>query len=102
VFEENCNYGMRRNMYGLRPIGIAVSLITAIALGLQLYGKFSGHEGFPPVSLGMEALNVVMFFAWILWANESAVQKGAYLYAERLFEMLDSSPTQTTVIGFHV
>jgi hypothetical protein len=100
VFEENCNYGMRRNMYGLRPLGIAVSLITAIALGLQLYGKFSGHEPVPPVSIGMEAVNIVMFFAWIFWANESAVKKGAYLYAERLFETLDSSLKQTTVIGF--
>jgi hypothetical protein len=101
VFEENCNYGMRRNMYGLRPIGIAVSLITAIALGLQLFGKFSAHEMVPPVSLGMEAVNVVMFLAWIFWSTESTVRKGAYLYAERLFETLDSSPKQTTVIGFH-
>jgi hypothetical protein len=100
VFEENCNYGMRRNMYGLRSIGIAVALITAIALGLQLYGKFSGHEPVPVVSLAMEAVNVVMLFVWLFWVTESTVKKGAYLYAERVFETLDSSPKQTTVIGF--
>lgn len=101
VFEENSNYGMRRNMYGLRPIGIAVSLITTVALGLQLFGKFFAHEMVPPVSLGMEAVNVAMLLAWVFWATESTVRKGAYLYAERLFETLDSSPKQTTVIGFH-
>lgn len=100
VFEENCNYGFRRNMYGLRPTGIAVSLITAVALGLQLYMKFSNHEQVPVVSLGMEAVNVIMLLAWILWANENTVRRGAYLYAERLFETLDSFPKQKQVIGF--
>jgi len=101
VFEENCNYGFRRNMYGLRPIGIAVSAINAIALGLELYMRFSNHDPVPVVSIGMEAVNVIMLLVWLFWVKEDTVKRGAYLYAERLFETLDASPKQTTVIGFH-
>jgi hypothetical protein len=100
VFEENCNYGFRRNMYGLKPIGIAVSAITAIALGLQLYMKFSSHEPVPVVSLGMEGVNVIMLLVWLLWVTQWTVKRGANLYAERLFETLDSSPTAAKVVGF--
>ncbi|HYT69195.1 MAG TPA: hypothetical protein VEL51_22420 [Vicinamibacterales bacterium] len=100
VFEENCNYGFRRNMYGLRPIGIAVSLITTVALGLQLFMKFSSHEPVPVVSLGMEAVNVIMLLVWLLWTNESSVRHGANLYAERLFETLDAPGKQTKIVGF--
>src|SRR5262249_33815869 len=49
VFEENCNYGFRRNMYGLRPIGIAVSAVTSIALALALFIAFTSHEHVPVI-----------------------------------------------------
>ena len=51
VYEENCNYGFRRNMFGLRPIGIAVSVIAAVALGLALFITFSAHEGIPTIAI---------------------------------------------------
>jgi len=100
VFEENCNYGFRRNIYGLRPIGIAVAAITSVALGLQLYILFSNHQPIHVISLAFEAVNVLMLLVWIFWANESTVRRGANLYAERLFETLDTAPKQTAVIGF--
>jgi hypothetical protein len=62
--------------------------------------KFSLHEPVAVVSLGMEAANVLLFFAWMLWATEAAVRRGADLYAARLFETLDSLPRPTRVVGF--
>ena len=88
VYEENCNYGFRRNMFGLRPIGIAVSVIAAVALGLALFITFSAHD-VPTIALAIEAVNVAMLVAWIVWVNELAVLRGANLYAERLLETLD-------------
>jgi hypothetical protein len=89
VFEENCTYGFRRNMYGLRPIGVAVSAITSIALALALFIGFSSHDPVPVIALALEAVNVVMFLIWMAWVNEDAVRKSADLYASRLFETLD-------------
>lgn len=89
VFEENCNYGFRRNMFGLKPIGLAISAITSIALGLLLFGAFSTHQEVPVISIAFEAVNVSMLLVWIFWVNEAMVRRGADVYACRLFEAID-------------
>lgn len=89
LFEENCNYGFRRNMYGMRWMGLAVAFVTTIALGLQLYVLFSAHAKLAVLSLALEAVNLAMLLAWVSWVNEHAVRRGSDLYAERLFETLD-------------
>jgi hypothetical protein len=88
VFEENCNYGFRRNMFGLRPIGFATSAIASIALGLALLIKFSSHEHVAAIAIALEAVNVIMLLIWIFWVSEATVRKGADLYAARLFETI--------------
>ena len=60
VFEENCNYGFRRNMYGMRWVGLAVALSMTVALGLQLYSLFSMRMKVPVISLALEAVNIAM------------------------------------------
>ena len=60
VFEENCNYGFRRNMYGMRLIGLSVASICATALGFSIYRLTSSHQFVPVISLVLEAANVVM------------------------------------------
>jgi hypothetical protein len=92
LFEENCNYGFRRNVFGMRRIGLAISILTTVALGLQLYIHFSGHAKVAVLSLALEAVNVAMLLIWIFWVNEEAVRRGADLYADRLFETLDTVP----------
>jgi hypothetical protein len=90
VFEENCNYGFRRNIYGLWWIGLGVSAFSSTALGLQLITICAGHEHVPVVAIGLESVNVLMLIVWIFWINEMTVRRGADLYAARLFETLDA------------
>lgn len=90
LFEENCNYGFRRNMLGMKPIGLTISLITSIALALLLFMAFSLHQQVPVIAIAIEAVNVLMLLLWIFWVNEASVRKGADLYAARLFEVLDT------------
>ena len=77
VFEENCNYGFRRNMYGMRLIGLSVASICATALGFSIYRLTSSHQFVPVISLVLEAANVVMILVWLFWVNEAAVRRGA-------------------------
>ena len=54
VCEENCNYGFRQNMYGMRWIGLAIALVISTVLGIQIYILISNREGLrarrtPPV-----------------------------------------------------
>ena len=90
VFEENCNYGFRRNMFGMYWIGVAIAGICSISLGLKLYIQFSSREPLTVIALAFEAVNVGMLLVWIFWVNEKMVRKGAELYAERLLETLDT------------
>ena len=89
VFEENCNYGFRRNMYGMRLIGLSVASICATALGFSIYRLMSSPQIVPVISLVLEAANVVMILVWLFWVNEAAVRRGTDVYADRFFEILD-------------
>jgi hypothetical protein len=44
VFNENCNYGMMRNLLGLRPTGIGIALGSALIAGLGLFLPSTSHE----------------------------------------------------------
>ena len=92
LFEGLCNYGFRRNMYGMRWIGMSIAGIASVALGLQVLGLFASHSRLSVLSLAIEAVNLAMLIAWISWVNEKAVRKGSDLYADRLFETLDTVP----------
>jgi hypothetical protein len=65
LFEEDCNYGFRRNMFGIRWLGVTVALITAVALGLQLYSVFSSHEKLAVITLAFEFVNLTTLLACV-------------------------------------
>jgi hypothetical protein len=50
------------------------------------------HTHLAVISLGIEAVNVGTLVVWISWVNEEAVRRGSELYADRLFETLDTVP----------
>jgi hypothetical protein len=87
VFEENCNYGFRRNLWGLKPIGLTVSLLGLIlGAGLFFQGWYApdGHESvlylFPTFA------NTLLFITWITGITPSWVRSAAEAYAERIME----------------
>ena len=46
LFQENVNYGFRRNIWGLKPFALTSALLTvAMVLGLKSDVWFSGHDG---------------------------------------------------------
>lgn len=90
VFQENMNYGFRRNLWGLKPIGIAVSAGSVVVLGLRLYQEFLTHAPVSSLLVVFEVLNVLMLIAWLVWFTPSWVMIPATAYAERLLDTLDT------------
>jgi len=98
LFKENISYGFHRNMLGMKPAGIVISLAGV------LYGLILGKIiQFKPLSiawvvfaqLGIAAgltmlVSLVMLFVWVLYFNQDAVRRIGFVYAERLFECLPS------------
>ncbi len=93
VFEENCNYGFRRNMFGLRPLGIVVagfSSILAVVLTLLVVGgAISGFWLSYSVAAG---LDLILLVGWISLVSGEWVKECAWAYADRLLEA--AAPTR--------
>jgi len=85
VFEELVNYGFRRNLWGLKPIGIVLAVIGSVAaIGATWWLQGNDRQ---PIAGAMAAINLVMLAAWIWWINPAWVRIAAQAYAERLIEV---------------
>lgn len=81
VFEENCNYGFRRNLLGLKPFGLLISIAASAVLGARLYNEYFLRATVPPWMAGFEAINVLFVLAWLLWFTPDWVRVPADAYA---------------------
>jgi hypothetical protein len=89
LFAENVSYGQRRNLLGLRPIGMAVAFVTLVGccvLLLATHGSSADRLGrYGPglgVSLGVLAL-------WVLVVTPQWVRVPADAYAEQFVGVVD-------------
>jgi hypothetical protein len=87
VHEQNCEYGFRRNVLGLRPYALSVAVAGLLAVSAWMFTA-PGFLGRPAVPLlaalvVMESL-LVAFQALLVRAPW--VESAAWAYAERLLE----------------
>lgn len=89
IFAENCSYGFRRNLWGMKPIGVVVScvgLLTSV-LGAVL-AKAQGSE-VVYVHLIAALGGLGMLIAWAFLITPSWVRTPAESYAARLLGACD-------------
>jgi hypothetical protein len=84
IFEESCNYGFRRNLWGLKPIGI---LCSFLGVGSAIWlTSLQGIQGVAvtgaPVLSG--AMSLFLLLGWLFWFRSGWVRLAADAYAERL------------------
>lgn len=88
VFMENRNFGYERNLLGMRPSGIGLSVVGCVALlGLGIATWSHKLHGFAPLSLGIGSgvcLLIVAF--WLMVPRPSAALLVGRRYAERLMD----------------
>jgi hypothetical protein len=112
IYEENCNYGFRRNLLGMKPLGITISCSGIVILGLQYLSNVQWHQLFenwkagglsqfithlqlppyPPLSLACLLFNIFLIVAWSFWINPDWVKRTAEAYAIRLLEASEGLP----------
>jgi len=87
VFEENCSYGFRRNLWGMKPIGFIVSLLC---LGVIIVSPIFEPSILNDGRIGLVVLaggaNLFLMVLWVFVFRPSWVKVAANAYAERLLE----------------
>lgn len=90
LFQENISYGYRRNVCGLRPLGITVSVIVLLGDAAWLYHVRSSTGTITTESLTALACVFVLLLFWTFRFTPTWVRIPADAYAERLAEATDS------------
>jgi hypothetical protein len=89
IYDELVSYGYRRNVLGLRPLGISLSALCC--LGVVAFARFQfqhQHEIVPGVWVSF-VLAIIFLSFWVFIVTPAWVQLIAETYAERLIEAVD-------------
>ena len=86
VYQSNIEYGFRRNLLGLKSIGLAVTALALAASGWTLYGGWQTDGVIPPVALMTTLLNSCVALGWLIGVRAATVRVTADRYARSLLE----------------
>jgi hypothetical protein len=81
---ENMSYGYARNMFGLKPLALAILAGCLVADAVVLK-----RNGLSSALVVVAATHGVLTIIWLSFVRSGWVQQAAKTYAERLFEALD-------------
>jgi hypothetical protein len=89
LFQENVNYGYRRNVWGLRPFGLTTSALSLVICSgwAYLVYKASGHVQGELV--GSAVIDLLLLTFWGVVVSPQWIQIPANAYAERLVETVE-------------
>lgn len=84
VFEENCNYGFRRNLLGVKNIALLIAIISLVVILFNISFLRSINE------IGVFTIIFILFDIMIIVSkvNDTYVIDAANEYAKRLIETL--------------
>ena len=94
VFQENSNYGFRRNLWGMRAAGLVVSAIGTVACGAVFVYRLRQPANAWLVSAVSALISAVLLFLWTCRFTPSWVRMTAFAYARQLLAACDSPHIQ--------
>lgn len=90
VFAENINYGFRRNLWGMKPAAIFVTVVGIVAaLGRMGFVYWRDAEILPVAGVAL-VFTVFLLVLWLMRFTPAWVRTAADAYAERLLATCDT------------
>jgi hypothetical protein len=86
LFQENVNYGYRRNVWGLRPLGIVISLASLIVCVARIYLIRQATGRMDEGLFAAGAFSGLLLLLWLVRFSPRWVRVPADAYAARLVE----------------
>jgi hypothetical protein len=89
VYAELVNYGFRRNLWGLKPIGFLSSIFSLSASVSQLIYQVRVIHRPSTLTISAVLVDLAFLIVWTYWINPDWVRIPAEAYAERLLSSLE-------------
>jgi hypothetical protein len=86
LFAENVNYGFRRNLWAMKPAGIALSGASIVAGAVRAFLDYSTGGSISPFSASAVVISSLLLAGWLVRITPSWVRVVAVAYAQRLLE----------------
>lgn len=88
LFQENINYGFRRNLWGIKSVGILIVIGSILIITIHSYFKDQLFEASNYLLWTSLIILIILFIFWVLIVNKKWIKIVAFAYAERLIEAL--------------
>ena len=92
LLKENTNYGFRRNLWGVKPIGITltIALIIGNYIAWVIISKSWNPLNYPLVFQYSTASLLLILLFWTLIVTKNWIKSVAFSYAHRLCESIEA------------
>lgn len=85
VFKGLTEYGFRRNLLGLKPFALPLSLVALLGCVWTVWESWGAQEP-PAVAVGTALVTLSLLATWTVWVTERTVAISANRYARFLLE----------------
>lgn len=89
IFEENINYGFRRNMFAIKNFAIFISYLSLSIIALNNY--YSSNNITIVHSIILTAVSLTTLYFWIYIVSDDWVKEASNAYTKRLLASCDMS-----------
>ena len=89
LLAENINYGFRRNLWAMKPLGIGICIGMSAVLDALFVGGFAAHSLTALITITLAAIMLAELAFWLLVATPEWVAIPAEAYAKTLLEYCD-------------
>ena len=89
VFEENVNYGFRRNLWGMKPVAVILNILSMLLVFTQIHPYCTELTSAKPVAWVAMILNISFLMIWFFVIKPDWVKTAAEAYAIQLLSTVD-------------
>ncbi|MEK7874780.1 MAG: hypothetical protein AAB325_01160, partial [Pseudomonadota bacterium] len=90
LFQENVSYGYRRNVWGLRPIGISICAVCCVIVGAYMFQLYQTEAQVGAEAAAALVFDLILLVLWLFRFSADWVRIPADAYAERLAETVET------------
>lgn len=90
LFKENINYGFRRNLLGLKTIGLFIIFLAVTTELIRSWPHLIQCQSPPTENIAVMAGSILMSVLWIFAITEDSVKAAAVDYAKQLLQSLET------------